>query len=202
MKPVRPIKARNTRRVATTLIAQGRINRLLDRESPESPSDAIFAMEAKELINGLPDLRIRAPGRRSRGCHGGILWGSLVRFALWLLHWQHDGGRRALAEFACDLEPALVQAGKPLHDRQAEAGAVMAAIIGVVRLDEGMAELRQVVLGNADSVVGDDELDPAVSFPRRDTHQPSGFGELDRVRDHVEQHLLAGPLVGDELGQT
>src|SRR5262249_59673713 len=54
MNPVRPTKARKTRRVATTLIAQGRINRLLDRESPESPSDAIFAMEAKELINGPP----------------------------------------------------------------------------------------------------------------------------------------------------
>ena len=75
----------------------------------------------------------------------------------------------------------------------------MAPIIGVVGLDEGIAKLRQVLLGDADAVVGDDKLDVLAGFPGRDAHPAARIGELDGVRDHVEQHLLAGALVGDEL---
>ena len=39
---------------------------------------------------------------------------------------------------------------------------------------------------------------------RKDAREatPSSIGELDRVRDHVEQHLLAGTFVGNELRQA
>ena len=38
-------------------------------------------------------------------------------------------------------------------------------------------------------------------YPRSDPDPSSGIGELDRIRDDVEQHLFAGAFVGNEFGQ-
>ena len=54
-----------------------------------------------------------------------------------LLCWHHHGDLGALADRAFDLELAAVQLDQGLHDRQAEAGAFLAAGEGVVDLAEG-----------------------------------------------------------------
>ena len=39
-------------------------------------------------------------------------------------------------------------------------------------------------------------------LPRRDADPSAGISEFDRIRDHVEQHLLAGASIGDKLRQA
>ena len=61
-----------------------------------------------------------------------------------------------------DIHVAAVQAHQALHDRQAEAGAVVPPVVGGARLEEGLAEPRQIGLADADAGIldRDHELGP------------------------------------------
>src|SRR5579875_3012639 len=72
---------------------------------------------------------------------------------------SHDHAR-AFAEPALDPHVAAMQAEQALHDGQAETGAVVAAIIGGARLEERLAEPRQIVLRNPHAVVLDRHRKP------------------------------------------
>ena len=62
---------------------------------------------------------------------------------------------RPLAQPAADIHVAAVQPHQALDDRQAEAGAVVPAVVGRARLEEGLAQPRQVVLADADAGILD-----------------------------------------------
>ena len=46
---------------------------------------------------------------------------------------------------------AAVQLDQPLHDRKAEAGAVMRAVVGGAHLEERIADVAQIILADADA---------------------------------------------------
>ncbi len=68
---------------------------------------------------------------------------------------QADGDAGALAEPARDLDLAAVQRQQSLDDRKAEPGAVVAAVVGRARLEERIADARQIVAADADAGVLD-----------------------------------------------
>ena len=70
---------------------------------------------------------------------------------------QAHGHARALAQPAADIHLAAVQPHQALDDRQAEPGAVVAAVVGRARLEERLAEARQIVVADADAGVLDRE---------------------------------------------
>src|SRR6185437_440758 len=57
---------------------------------------------------------------------------------------QGHGHRGALADLALHVDLAVVQTDQPLHDRQAEAGAFVFALIGLAGLEEGIADPLEV----------------------------------------------------------
>src|SRR6185312_8612666 len=95
---------------------------------------------------------------RSRGRNLGHRHGRLDRFA-GAFQRKGDASRGAAAELAGQLEPTAMELGQPLHHRQSKPGAVIATVVGIVRLYEWIAELRQVSLGDTDAVIGDGKLD-------------------------------------------
>src|SRR5581483_6025004 len=97
-----------------------------------------------------------------------------------------DGCGSALAQRAVDQQFAAVKRGETLHHGEAEPGPPVAAIVARIGLDEGPAELRQVLRRNPDAGVGDEERDAVLLAPRPDNHAPAAFGELHSVRQEVE----------------
>ena len=65
------------------------------------------------------------------------------------------------------VELAAMQLDQALHDRQAEAGAVMGAVVGGAHLEERIADMAQIVLADADAGVLDGEESHARRRARR-----------------------------------
>src|SRR5262245_11032040 len=66
---------------------------------------------------------------------------------------QMEGDARAFAEPARNVDLAAVQRQKPLDDRHAKPGAVMAAIVARARLEERIADPGQILGADADAIV-------------------------------------------------
>ena len=83
--------------------------------------------------------------------------------------WQDDRRRRSLSERAFEHETAAMKLGKSAHDRKSETGPIAGAAVSIVGLHERVAELGQVLLGDADAVIGDAEFDDCLGprAPRR-----------------------------------
>ena len=87
-------------------------------------------------------------------------------------------------------------ADQAFHDRQAEAGAFVAAVIGLPRLEERIADPRQIVGADADAGILDREHQPGALDARRKPSPAAALGELDGVGHEVEHDLLERALVG------
>ncbi len=72
---------------------------------------------------------------------------------------QVDRDARALAQPAGDLHAAAVQRHQALDDREAEPGAVVAAVVGRARLEERIADARQILGADADAGILDRDHD-------------------------------------------
>src|SRR5579859_5536950 len=77
---------------------------------------------------------------------------------------------RALPRAALDADAAAVELDEPLDDRQAETGAVVLARVGAARLEERVAEPREVVGRDADAGVLDREQDVLAVLIGADRH--------------------------------
>src|SRR5215468_7325682 len=115
---------------------------------------------------------------------------------------QSHGDARALADPAVDRHSAAMQRGKALDDRQAEPGPFVRAIVGPARLEERLPEPRQVIRADADAVVRHRDRDRRTVEARAGGDAPAAIGELDGVREKIEQDLLQRPLVGGDLRQA
>src|SRR6476660_3618043 len=107
MKPVRPIKAKNTSRVRNTPIAPVNSKKGYDpRGLPTPPLPPILAVETKELLNAekAPRRRPRPPSCRVHNPY--LRERPVVRFVPRGIERQQDSRCRPLAELARDLEPA------------------------------------------------------------------------------------------------
>src|SRR3546814_774708 len=113
---------------------------------------------------------------------------------------QVNAENRSPMAAARSLDTAAVQFDKASYQRQAEPGALIRP--GEVALDliEGLEHACQMPVGNADAGIGDGDRDPALAAPRGANRDPSARGgELDRVRQEVDQDLAEIALVAAEV---
>ena len=87
------------------------------------------------------------------------------------------------------------------HDRQAETGAFVRPIVSGFGLKERRAQLRQIARGDTDSRIGYADLDVAALRARADVDGAAIWREFHGVGHEVEEYLLAGAFVGDDLFQ-
>src|SRR6266576_3272090 len=97
------------------------------------------------------------------------------------VHREVEGDLCALAPPAHDLEVAAVKREQPLDDRQAEARAGVATIVARPRLEERIADLRQILRINADPVVLDRDHDRLILRLRPHSDAAARIAELDRI---------------------
>src|SRR5262249_9096818 len=120
---------------------------------------------------------------------------TLRRFRFGRDHERHlDPEVRALAFAALEADRAAEQFGQRLGDRRAETGAAEATAVAGVGLLERLEDAALRRLRNADAGVAHRETQQRVRFPRRadatDRNQHATLlGELDRVRNEIDQHL-------------
>src|SRR5262245_25154342 len=140
-KKIRISKPRSSASTATALAPR--------RRRGISSSTADFLGTFLHLI-GLFDLR----GARRRRQRRDIA-GQLTRDRRRVEERQRHGHRGALADPALYVQLAAMQGHEALHDRQPKAGALVAALIGLAGLEEGIADPVEVFGGNADTGVAD-----------------------------------------------
>ena len=118
---------------------------------------------------------------------------------------QRDAEGRALLLLALDRDRAAHQLHEALRDGEAEAGAAEAARRRGVDLAERREEHVHPVGRDPDARVADGELDLVrAAAGRRGVHEHhdlAALGELDRVREQVQEHLPQARLVADDPGR-
>ena len=141
-----------------------RVPKSCPAERPSVP--AILAAETKEMLNA----------RQSRfAAASDFAAETSAPFAGPSLESPGRQGRMIVAVVPCpsvlsSIEAAAMKLGKSAHDRKPEPGPVPGAAASIVGLHERIAELGQVLLGDADAVIGDAEFDVALGLARRDAH--------------------------------
>src|SRR5579863_6108265 len=88
---------------------------------------------------------------------------------------------RAFADAAADGDFAAMQLHQSLHDGEPEAGAAMAAVVGVARLEVWFADSRQIVIADADAVILDGKGDMCRLGTGADRDRTAAIGESDRI---------------------
>ena len=107
-----------------------------------------------------------------------------------------------MSDSAVDLQPAAMSLDERLGQRQAQAGALMAAREGAFHLNERLQDAGDVVLGDADSPIRDREQHRTLGTPCHIHRDLVAFGrELDGVGEQVDQALLDQALVEQQLRQ-
>src|SRR5690348_15347216 len=109
---------------------------------------------------------------------------------------QHHGCGRAHAEAALDCQAAAVEGSEPFHHGQAETRPLVTSLVALIGLNERRAEPRQVVGRDADAGIGNGDAHHPIPSRDGNFHRAAATGELDRVREKVEKHLLDGAPVG------
>ena len=97
---------------------------------------------------------------------------------------------------------AAVQRHQPLYDREPEAGAVVAAIVGAAGLEERPADARKIVGADTDAGILDRHDNIGGHDRDGDRDAAATLGELDSVGNEIEQDLPERTFVRDEFRQT
>src|SRR5690606_5982000 len=113
-----------------------------------------------------------AYGPRLRG--GGIAGALVGAAAATTLVRQLENRRQPAARPAAQLEPAPVASCEPVDDREAEAGALVAAPRRIEAIERPQQRAERV-LGHPGALVFDDELDAASGPPGRHGDLRHGF---------------------------
>ena len=111
-----------------------------------------------------------------------------------------DADDCSFAQAAANRHIPAEEAGEAPGDRQTEAGAFVGAA-PCICLREGLEDVRELVRRDAGAGVLDFD-DAAIVRPGGAEHDATAIGELDGVRDQVDQHLLELRRVGDETGRS
>src|SRR5262245_34146109 len=114
--------------------------------------------------------------------------------------WQSEMEGRALVLTALRPDASAVELDEFLADRQPEARASGAAGDRIVELLKRLEQPRQVVLADPDPGVGDAQPDRVRVCDDADQH-PALRGELDRVREQIQQDLLDLRAIGRQRRQ-
>src|SRR6185437_1966554 len=86
---------------------------------------------------------------------------------------RHDG---SLVDLALHGHFAGMKADQAFHDRQAEAGAFMAPLIGLARLKERIADTLEIVGGDADPGIADAQHHPRALDRGGNRYRAAAFG--------------------------
>ena len=185
-------------RAATRALGAGRTAWRLDapgRLRPGGSGTARVRQPAQRLLD--VGRRRRAPSRPACARRADAL-GRQVRRA----RGMRDGERAALARALSTADRAAVQLDQLLHQRQADAGALVGAAARALDAVEALEDVRQLLGGNAGAGVAHRQLDAHCPV------LPHGDGdlalerELERVREQVEDDLLPHVAVDvDRLGE-
>src|SRR3569832_1328919 len=134
---------------------------------------------------------VSAVNRRASSCSDGLLrrLGRLVR--------KDEGHGRSDADSALDRQRAAMTLGQLLGQWQAKAGAGM-ALAAAIDLGKRLEHLGDVVILDADAVVGHRDSDPVISAENRDRDLTPFGRELDGVGQQIEHHLVQALVVGPE----
>ena len=109
---------------------------------------------------------------------------------------------RAPPGLALDPDRAAMELDEAPGQRQAEAGAFRLAQVVAAGLAEFLEHQRLLVLGDADAGVDDGDLDRVLEPARAQRDAPARGGELDRVREQVDDDLLELADVGDPVAEA
>ncbi|QJW99075.1 hypothetical protein FTUN_6673 [Frigoriglobus tundricola] len=155
--------------------------------------------EARGGARGLDHRRsLGRRGRRRRAAHlrgPGLHQGRVVGRR------QRDGERAPAAGLAGDADLAAQQPHQFPRDREAQPGPAELPARGPVRLPERLEDDFLLVRRDADPRVADGERDPVAGAALHVHAHLAGFGELQRVREQVFEHLLQPlPVGGDRVG--
>src|SRR5690349_13564164 len=115
---------------------------------------------------------------------------------------QREGEGRPPAQLALDPDPAPVQLDELLRQGQPEAGALLLPRLVAPHLAKLLEDSRLVFGGNPDTGIGDRGLDQAV-LPASLQADPAPLrGELDRIRQEVEEDLFDLAFVAHDLPEA
>ena len=106
---------------------------------------------------------------------------------------QLDGDDGALAEPALYRHFTDMQRHEALHDRKAETGPFVTALIGLAALEERRTDALEIVGRNADAGVADAQRELRARHRGGHRNLAAALGELDGVGDEIEHDLLEGP---------
>jgi len=114
---------------------------------------------------------------------------------------QPDAETRPLIDDAFRRDFAAHQLDNVAADRQAEAGAAIAARMRTVRLLELLEHARQLIFGDADACVAnrDDQINVVADPVAIDFHQHVAvLGELDCIADQIAEHLTQPGIIAND----
>src|SRR5581483_3135076 len=103
---------------------------------------------------------------------------------------QRNGDGGALADLAVQAQIAAMQADEAFDDRQAEARAFMAALIGLAGLKERIADPFEIVGRDADAVVAHPQYEARAFNGRGHRDLAATLGELEGVGNEIDHDLL------------
>src|SRR5690606_31140960 len=109
---------------------------------------------------------------------------------------ERDAG--PLPQPAAEVERSAMLLDQRLDQRKAQPGTAIAAAGHVAGLLEGKEHLLEIRLRDADTVVADSQAEAAGLWRADDAHRAAGLGELNGVRQQVDDHLLERPPIGPE----
>src|SRR3974390_1482510 len=106
---------------------------------------------------------------------------------------RHAG---SFAKPAAYLNVAVVQTDQPFDDGKAKPGAVLAAIVGRIRLEERLAQARQIGFTNTDARILDRDGKVRSIAQGADSHLAAVRRGLDGVGNEVDEDLIERAPVG------
>src|SRR6185437_1921883 len=131
--------------------------------------------QRRDLASGLRRLR---PGENQRQRHG--YGGALVELALY----RHFAG---------------MEADQAFHDGKPKPGALMAALVSLAGLEEGIADPLEIVGRDTDAGIADAHHEVRSFDARSSGNLAPALGEFDRIGDKVDHDLLEGArIAGDQ----
>ena len=104
--------------------------------------------------------------------------------------WDFEAEAGAFAEFAFDIDGAVVELGDVFDDAEAEAGAADGAAAGFVDPVEAFEEAGVVLRGDAGAVVLDFDHGVVALLVGFEGDGGFGVGVFDRILDEIEDGLL------------
>src|SRR6056297_275024 len=117
-----------------------------------------------------------------------------------------NADQRAGILTALDGEAAVMQADEATHHREAEAGSLMCAIViaaamAAAGLEEGIAQLSEILCGDADARIGDGDAHAPRIGTQPEADATAIRRELHRIRQKIDQDLPTGALIGGNARQ-